>query len=252
MHDNSRPDRSAVLEILEQQEGHRLQGANLSGLDLTGTQFRFLSLEGVRFDGANLTGCLFQHVDLSGASLRNVQLDRSALRFVRASGTDFHNLHAYDTDWHWSSLTEADFSSARLKRTRFHNSSLEQATFDEADLSLGALTWSILDGVSFHETNLQDVETLGSSFRGANLSTARDFAFCREIVLEILSREADESLETMQWLGAGTLMRQWCYPVWADLLKDRPQLEQMIRAFRQYPNSGCLEALREHKHTSGT
>lgn len=235
--------REHVLEVLAQGNAEQLRGADLRGLDLTRLKFAFVSLEGTQFDGADLSGSLFQHADLSGTSFRQARLDKASMRYIRANGTNFNGLHAIETDWNWSNLVGADFTFATLKKTRFLNSSLDRVTFDGANLTLGSLSWSMLDGASFRETNLLDVETLGASFRDADLKMARNFAYCREIVLEILMREADESLETMQWLGAATLLRQWCYPVWAELLRGRSELERMIRIFQQYPHSGCMEAL---------
>jgi uncharacterized protein YjbI with pentapeptide repeats len=240
---NVKYSRSSLLEMMDMGERFDLRGADLRGLDLTNFKFAFLSLESTKLDEANLSGALLQQVDLTGASLRGARLDNANFRFVRGDGVNFDGLHSVDCDWKWSSLIGATFTSATLQRTRFINCGLERASFEGADMTLGALIWSLAEGTNFSGTNLEDVETLGTSFRDAELSTAHNFAYCREIVLEVLMRDADKSLETMQWLGAATLLRQWCYPVWVDLLKDRPELVRVIQIFQQYPKSGCLEAL---------
>lgn len=245
--------RSSFEEFLQQAvaNSHAVLGSvDLRGQDLNGLRCDFVSLGLAQFDGANLSQAQFNYVDLTNASFRGAKLDGASFRFVRGGAVNWNNVQAEDAQWDRSSLVESNFAAADLQRSRFVYSGLEKASFDDADLMLGSFTWSNLDYATFRNTNLDQTETIGASLTGADFSSARNFAYCREIVMEILARDLDQDLATMKWLGAVTLLRKWCYPVWAKLLKkdDPNYFIKAMEIFQKYPTSGCLEAFLGNKY----
>lgn len=223
---------------------HALRGADLRRRDLAGARFEFVSLEQARFDAADLTGATFRHVDLTNASFRTARLEHATFQFVRAGAADLRYVHAADVCWERSSLVGARFEFSDLRRARLVSCGLERVSFDDADLSLASLAWSSLVEASLGGTNLDHAQTLGVELSGAHLRRARNVAYCREIVIELLRTNLDRDLEAMKWLGAISQLRLWCYPAWAELLRDEPAwLDTAAAIFRRYPASGCAEAL---------
>lgn len=228
-----------------------LRGADLRGADLSGLTFAHVALERTCFDAANLEGTTFRHVDMTSASLRGASLIGATFRHVQAGGACFAGVQARDARWERSSLALADFTGAQLKRVRFTGCDLEESRFDDADLTLAWLVSSGADRATFRGTLLRHTETLSSTFDGAELATARELAYCRELVLEILRRHTERELEIAKMVGAVAQLRTWCYPAWAALLTQEPlHFATAIRIFAQYPRSGCLEAFIEALRTT--
>ncbi|MEH2027478.1 pentapeptide repeat-containing protein [Nostoc sp.] len=222
------------------------RGVDLRGVDLTDVEFTFVSLQLACFDGANLSSAKFRYVDITNASFQGACLNNAQFHFVRGGAVNFEGVDAAGSYWDRSSLVGCNFREANLKKSSLVNSGLERVSFDAADLTLATLAWSNLDGVTFRNTNLDHVETIGTNLTDADLTTARNFAYCREIVIEVLNRHVERNLEIMQWLGAVNFLKQWCYPTWAELLKNQPNyLKKVIEIFENYPYSGCLEAFQQ-------
>ena len=240
------------------QEGKRLQQNQYShdldfrDLDLSGAELSFASLQNAQFDGANLSQARFRQVDLTGASFRGANLQGAAFTLIRGSGANFAGINGSETQWDHCTIYHTDFSSAHLERARFTGCELMGSRFDQANLDTGSLLWSNLDSASFNGTGLNRVESLGVNLVDADLSNARDFAFNREFVVEILKRHTDRELPTMKWLGAIAMLRVWCYPVWEELLRDAPNYYQLaLDIFARYPASGCLEAFKQPPAAAG-
>ena len=247
---NNQADLKEFLQQNTDKSQSILRGVDLRGKNLAGYHFDFLSMELAQFDGADLSGAKFNQVDMTNASFRGANLAGASFRFVRGGAVNWSDIQAEDAQWDRSSLVESSFASANLKRARLINCGLELVSFDDADLMLGSVAWSNLDRATFRNTNLDQAETIGTSLDNTDLSTARRFAFCREIVLEILKRHLDHDLPSMKWLGAVLLLRKWCYPVWVRLLKDDPTYyNKAVEIFQMYPASGCLEAFIHKKDT---
>jgi hypothetical protein len=85
---------------------------------------------------------------------------------------------------------------------------------------------------------------MGSRFRLARLTGARDFAICRELVAEALRVRVDDDPERLALVGA-VLADGRCYREWRDWLEGRPDLlSAALEIFEGHPDSGCREALR--------
>jgi len=239
--------RQTLVDLIDQglhaERTRYKRSLDFRGLDLSHMDIAFVSLQQAQFDGANLAHTQFRHVDLSQASFQGAMLERTTFLQARGVNTDFTQVVAAESQWDHCSISMANFTAARLERARFAACDLMQARFDQATLDTASLAWSNLDSASFKDTDLKHVESKGINLYEADLETARDFAYNREFVIEILKRHTDRELPTMKWLGAVTLLRSWCYPVWKQLLHDDPAYYQVaLDIFARYPASGCYEA----------
>ena len=220
-------------------------GADLSGVDWVGARLSHISLRGAILDGADLTGAHFSHVDFSGASLRETCLEHTMFQQVSAAQTSFAGARGDGSIWTLADLTGADCARIQLREAFVRGSLLERADFTDADLSGIRLIDSTCTDASFRGATLDDANTSGSRFARAMFEGARRFSRCREIVVEILSREIGDDLERAKLVGALSMNADWCYREWAQLLALQPYYRQTaVEIFGRYPESGFIEALR--------
>jgi uncharacterized protein YjbI with pentapeptide repeats len=223
--------------------GRNLMGADLRGADLAGRDLTRADLRDARLDGADLRGATIRLADLTGASLCHATLDGATFDLVRGGGLQLQGVSAVGLWADRCHLAGADLTGAQLTRSTWRACGLEGAVLDEADLTDASLAWSDLSQSTLKGTTLARAITLGTRLDGADLHQTRDFAFCREVVVEVLLRHGGDDPEVVPLIGAISLQRNQCYPVWAALVADRRDL--IVRAgeaFAQYPASGCLEA----------
>jgi uncharacterized protein YjbI with pentapeptide repeats len=176
------------------------RGADLRGVDLTGTRFSFIDLAHAQLDRANLSGARFEFVDLSGASLTD----------ARASGAHFESC----------SLSGAHLERVVLDHAMVRNVSLERADLTGASLRFVCSTACLFDYASLRDSDLQALVSVDTSFTGAELAGARNFSRSREILCEILSREIDADFEQARSVGAILVGRSWCWDAWAGYLSE--------------------------------
>ncbi len=142
-------------------------------------------------------------------------------------------------------LTGADCAGTHWREAFIGDSVLERTDFADADLTWLRLIDCNCAGASFEGAEFDHANTANSRFTGAHFERARRFFRCREIVMEILSREINGDLERAKLVGALAMNQDWCYPEWAKILALQPHYRQAVAGiFRQYPQSGFLEALR--------
>lgn len=223
-------------------------GADLRGIDMAGCTLRYVDLTNAKLDEADLSGARISHVNLSGASLRRANLRNAELTHVQAIESDLSGADCAGSVWRQCDLLKAFARFASLSRTRFHACILEEANLSDAELSSGAIIDSSCNNASFVRTNLLDIQTLGSSFRGVDVTEASGFLASREIVVEILQRHVEQGdIEALKLIGAIPMMRHWCYGDWKRYLDTSPELRvyrhQALQIFDRYAKSGASGAL---------
>jgi uncharacterized protein YjbI with pentapeptide repeats len=134
--------------------GSMLRGADFSGADLTGSSFSGSDVREVNFDRANLTDCTFSAIDLAGASFRESILVRANFKSSGLDGARFIGVK----------LTDVKFTTTDLRKTIFENCTFIGVDFHYSDLSGQRLDGQTFIGVSFDWPALKDV-----SFQGATL-----------------------------------------------------------------------------------
>ncbi len=134
-----------------------LEGADLSGRDLTGEKLR----------GAILADAKLYQANLSGADLEDANLTRADLRSSVLRGA---NLRACDLNA--ANLSDADLTGADLRRAYLANANLTRATLIGADLGGAVLTESVWEMARLAGATLDDPQLGGLAAFGAGLPLA--------------------------------------------------------------------------------
>lgn len=120
---------------------------DLSCLDLSGLDLRYLNLTDADFTGSNIAGADLRFSDLSGA-----QFIRANLRRARLSVTNLRDANLHGADLGGATLRYTDLSSAYLYRTELRNTDLRYANLCgvdlyDADLRYAQLIGLLIDGL---------------------------------------------------------------------------------------------------------
>ena len=216
-----------------------------TALDLAGVTIADCSLLGADLAGADLRDARLLRVDLRLADLRGAQLEGARIEFADATGAMLCDVAARGVRLRHVQLLEADLRRADLRGALLRGCTLERATLDGADLARAHLVHSACTGASFGDAWLDRLDTLGSTFAGADFDGARAFSASHEIVAEILLREAAGDLQRVMECAAVAADRDRCWAEWKDYVERRPEAAAFaFRVFAKYPRSGCAEALR--------
>jgi len=185
--------------------------------------FEHVSLNGTNFDRADLDDAIFRHCDLSSANLAGARLRRASFAF-----TEFRYARMEGCNLRRSTLTSCLLEEASVQRGALDGANIVACRCDYADFS----------DASFFQTN-----TLHSVFTGATFTGSKQFAWSREIVVELLARHATD-LELIKYVGAIALNRRLCYDEWRTVLKDHPEYRRLaLEALEEYDASGFRAAM---------
>jgi len=178
-----------VAELLR---AHRVEGLNLSGLEIHG-DFRRANLQGANLSRCELVGANLSGSDLSGANLREANLNIADLSQAKLRNADMVDISTADgADFSQATLDGSNFSHSRAINAKFRNASLRQVNFSEsvltrsdfsgADLSGARLTHALLTDANLkdlqgfenvadmHITNLRNARGLSENQREAATS----------------------------------------------------------------------------------
>jgi hypothetical protein len=106
-----------------------LNGANLSGSELTGASFYEASMRGV-----DLSGCMLTHVQLKGADLTDASMEHAFINASDLIGTDFTRARLRSSDFVGATLNGAICAGADLSFARLASASLGQIELKGAKL----------------------------------------------------------------------------------------------------------------------
>jgi uncharacterized protein YjbI with pentapeptide repeats len=150
----SQSDFAGVIARQGQFKGSALRGSDFTGADLTGSSFRSSDVREANFDRANLTDCKFSSNDLADASFRESILVRTNFSTSGLDGAHFIGVK----------LTDVKFNYTDLRKTIFESCTFLGVDFHYSDLSGQRLDGQTFIGVTFDLPALKDV-----SFQGATL-----------------------------------------------------------------------------------
>lgn len=130
------------LRLINRMNLKRLEGATLSGLDLSRFDFYRAQLEGADLSSANTQEADFRYADLRSANMMNsknrradfseADLTGANLTFADNRGTNFHGTYLVDAVMCDTKNEGADFSYAYLDGTDLVGSENNGAIFDKA------------------------------------------------------------------------------------------------------------------------
>lgn len=131
----------------------RLSSGRLSGLNLSGVDFRDTDLDSTRLDGANLQGASFWAADVNNASLE---------------GADLRGAYLNGANLAHANLRDANLTDAQLYATRFHQTDLRGAVLTRAECGstvFGDVDLSDVIGLEFTRHNRPSVIGVDSLIR---------------------------------------------------------------------------------------
>lgn len=239
----------AVHPDHNQADNREFVGADLHGIDLSGSKFAFINLTNAQLSDANLTNTQFSYVILTGAQLHGACLRGARMDFVEATGSDLSGVNAVQSHWEHTNLLAARLDDADLTKATFRSCTLDESYLQKVNFTQGSLAYSTCNRANLLGSKLANLETIGASFRNANLAEAEQFFSCREIVVEILQQHIDKKdIEQAKLVGAVSLMARWCFAEWKEYLIAPDMIGYYSLAldiFSQYPKSGLVQALEE-------
>jgi uncharacterized protein YjbI with pentapeptide repeats len=150
----SQSDFAGVIAHQGKFQASALRGSDFTGADLTGSLFRSSDVREAMFVGTNLTDCDFTTLDLADANFREAILVRTTFSKVGLAGAHFTDVK----------LTDVKFNSIDLRKTTFERCTFLGVDFHYSDLSGQRLDGQTFLGVTFDMPALKDV-----SFQGATL-----------------------------------------------------------------------------------
>lgn len=170
-----------------------LAHAKLSGSDLTGTVFSYLSMPGVDFTGANLTRIGMSSLGvlaLDGAIFTDANITEASLWEASAKGFTPQNLYStanyknkdlHGINWQYNQLTNWSLAGQNLSGGDFQHTYLWGTDFSGANLSGANMRDSVVYGIpdfapvaNFVDANITGA-TLSPSMNAAQLEQTRNY-----------------------------------------------------------------------------
>ncbi|MBD2462301.1 pentapeptide repeat-containing protein [Oscillatoria sp. FACHB-1407] len=173
--------------------GAKLTGANLSNTNLTGanlsnTNLSFANLSNTIFNKANLTGVKLNNTDLTGAVLTEANLSytdlsnavlteanlsNTNLSFANLNGVHINGETKLDDKWHlvWRIVNER-VSDANFGNVDLSNANLIGVNLSNANLGYAKLNNALLKGANLTEANLSGADLVVADLRNSNLNNA--------------------------------------------------------------------------------
>ena len=156
----------------------QLQGADLIGVQLDGTDLREADLRGANLTNANLIGA-----DLRQADLRNVNLTSAVLRAANLRKADLRGADLIDVDLRGAKIQGLKLEKANLSDTKIDDSFAKHQKWkivwelmnkDVAgkDLSEHDLSEAYLRGANLSDADLSKADLRASDLNGADLNGA--------------------------------------------------------------------------------
>lgn len=148
-------------------EGDRLQGQDLSNINLNGAVIEKLDLKQVIFRNANLNGITLIRADLRGADLSRASLigaNLTASNLVEVNLTQANLLRA--------NLSQTKLGSANLQSAEMMRINLSEADLNTANLADTNLTLANLRKANLTRASLRDANLTAADLSDANLDTA--------------------------------------------------------------------------------
>ena len=167
---------------------------DLSGADLTKSNFWGTKLGRVNLSGANLSGAALACIDLSGADLRGADLSQADLFDADLSQAELMEAKLLTTDLHYADLSGANLSGANLSGANLNGAHLNGANLRRASLSIVQSITTGKKGVIIIHTDLSGANLTGADLSGAKLSGASldgaDLKDAIAITIEELEKQA--------------------------------------------------------------
>ena len=167
------------FKVLLEKHGEWLESGGTQGIQADLTE---VNLRGSDFNGANLDGAIFRGADLSGAILKNVSFKGASFLNANLQRADLSNANLIGAnligaDLRRAILTEADLwgatmRGANLTGARLLGAQVNEAKLERADLSYASLRMAKMNDTDFTQSLLVQTDLSHSDLSGALLNEA--------------------------------------------------------------------------------
>lgn len=120
---------------------------DLSCLDLSGLDLRYMNLSGADFTGSSLASADLRYSDLSGAQFIRANLSRARLSVTNLRDANFHGADLGGATLRYADLRSAYLYRADLRRADLRYANLYDVDLYDADLRHAQLTGLLIDGL---------------------------------------------------------------------------------------------------------
>lgn len=148
-------------------EGDRLQGQDLSNINLNGAVIEKLDLKQVIFRNANLNG-----ITLIRADLRGADLSRSSLIGANLTASNLVEVNLAQANLLRANLAQTKLGAANLQSAEMMRINLSEADLNTASLTDTNLTLANLRKANFTRANLRDANLTAADLSDANFDSA--------------------------------------------------------------------------------
>ena len=176
-----------TLESHDVYEGLRFDGADLSGRDLTGIQFRECSFDDLQAHDAALRGATFADVEIHRlnapifsaprAELRSVTIDGSRLGSAELYESALSSVHISSTKLGFANLSGANlldvlFTGCSIDELDLSSSKLNRVAFVDCTIGVLSLNHATLQNVDLRRAELSRIDGF-TALAGATLSSGQ-------------------------------------------------------------------------------
>ena len=187
-------------------QGADLTGANLSGMDLREARLMHVKLNGADLRGIDLQDAYLSWADLRGANLGGADLRNTNFSGARLSGVTFRRADLRGAIFIEANLKEVSFVQAQLQNTKFDWASLFDATFYAANLESASLRGVDLCKADLRRANLTNSLLVNTDFSGADLSDVNlTAAWCGSTVFANVDLSTAKGLDTIRHISPSTI-----------------------------------------------
>ncbi len=139
------------------------RNANFSKVKLRGAQMTGIDISGSKFEEANLESVVLKFAIMENTSFWNANLRKADLTAgIQGQGASFVVAHLEGADLNGGQLQFADFSNAHLQASSLSHAHLQGAVLRDADLSAATL----------EQTRLQSADMTGANLNGVDMRRA--------------------------------------------------------------------------------
>lgn len=199
--------------------GINLENVNFRGANLTNTSFKNADLKGVNFQGAKIQSANFDGAELLGVDFTSVRLGRNSAPCISFKSADlvnavFSGLHLVAVDFSEANLMGADLRNTKLGIAKFNHATLNAAQLDNADLTRS----------EFREAEMLNVGLSGANLTGADLAGA--LLAYTEPEKALINAEAKLKKTNLNNVKFNT---KTCWPSKEELSKARNVSESLLK-----------------------
>lgn len=161
----------------EQQNGLHVnfKKCDLSGLDLSGRKFEFVTFEDCNLSDVNFSGTIIKQGEFKNGVLMGVIFEKADLSSVDFNGCAMQKVNLSNVRIEGVGIKDSNLANANLKSANIEFSDLnvfKNVNLTNADLSESQITWLFCENINFRNANFNDASILESQIKDCKFINA--------------------------------------------------------------------------------